>query len=112
MVDYMAWVHLSRDKKDSGKAKEKHQAMLQIEHQVHHRDIIAIRKTAIEKLQSEDQRQIELNDIEKQIQKQIQKETGLGLFMSDTKRRSIEKAARAKFLPDTEAIKRKYNDKD
>ena len=50
MVDYMAWVHLSRDKKDSGKAKEKHQAMLQIEHQVHHRDIIAIRKTAIEKL--------------------------------------------------------------
>ena len=110
--DYMAWVQLSRDKKDKSKAKEKHQAMQQVEHQVHHQVIIAIRKSAIEKLSSKDRRQIELNDIEKQIQKQIQKEAGIGLFMTDSKRRKIEKSVRAKFLPETEAIKRKYDDKD
>ena len=53
--NYMAWLQLSRGKKDNDKAKSsqiqaKHEAMRQIEDEVHHDVIVVIRKSALGKL--------------------------------------------------------------
>lgn len=58
---YMAWLQLSRGKRDNNKAKgsqieAKYVAMRQIEDQVHHDVIVVIRKSALGKLKSEDGR--------------------------------------------------------
>lgn len=81
-----------------------------IEGTVDYQQVINVRKAGIDQIKHQDGRQKKLDSIEAEIQRTLKEKIGMGVFMSSTKKQTIEREVRQSFKAKIEKVKTDYDE--